>query len=319
LNLFKIKVRAIYLKKVIITGATGMIGIALMEILIKRDIEVISIVRPDSAKIKNIPKSDKIEVIECEISNLLSLSSIISKDCDAFFHFGWAGTLGVDRNDTYLQYSNIQYTLDAVKLASEKNCKVFVGAGSQAEYGKTEEKMSCNTSINPESAYGVSKYAAGMLSKILCDELNIRHVWGRILSVYGPGDNDSTLVMSCINSFIKNEKLSTTKGDQLWDYIYSEDCANAFFLMAKNGQHGEIYCVGSGKAIPLKEYMIEIRDIINPSCPIGLGEIEYAPNQVMNLCADISKLSEHTGFETQVSFKEGIKKTIEWVKKNKDL
>ena len=125
------------MNKAIITGASGMIGSALINLLLKEDYEIIAIVRPNSKKIKNIPKSNKVEIVECDLSNLKSLFNRFS-DCELFFHFGWAATMGNARDNTHLQLKNIEYTLDAVNLAKNSDCKAFIGAGSQAEYGLTD-------------------------------------------------------------------------------------------------------------------------------------------------------------------------------------
>jgi len=301
------------LLKAVITGASGMIGSNLIKVLLKENFEVVAIVRPNSKKKDNIPKDKNVKIVECDLSNLNSLSFKLT-NCDMFFHFGWSGTFGSTRDDVYRQLNNIQYTLDAVRLAKSIGCTSFVGAGSQAEYGFSDEKLSSNTSTNPVTGYGIAKYAAGKLSRILANELGIKHCWTRILSVYGPGDNENTMISSCIGSILNDKPFDTTKGDQLWDYIYSEDCARAFYLIAKNGINNQVYPIGSGKAIPLKEYIKTIKDSINPEFNIGFGNRDYSPNQVMHLCADISNLTEDTGFKPETNFKEGIKKTIEWVK-----
>ena len=296
------------MKKAIITGATGMIGVALIKLLLKEDYEIIAIARPNSKKIDNIPKNNKITIVKCDLSNLKSLSNKFD-DCDLFFHFGWIGTTGKARDDTYLQLKNIEYSLDAVNLAKNAGCHTFVGAGSQAEYGLTDEKLSPNTPTNPITGYGIAKYSAGRLTKLLAKQLGIKHCWGRILSVYGPGDNDS-LIMSCINSISNNVPFDTTNGDQLWDYLYCDDCADAFLKIATNGIDGKTYTIGSGIAKPLKSYIETIRDLINPNFKVGFGNIDYYPNQVMYLCADISELTEDTGFMPNISFGEGIKNIL---------
>lgn len=301
------------MNRAIITGATGMIGVALINLLLKEDYEIIAIVRPNSKKLKNIPKNDKISIIECDLSDLKLLTGKFA-DCDLFFHFGWVGTTGNSRDNTYLQLKNIEYTLDAVHLAKNSGCTTFVGAGSQAEYGLTDKKLSPYTPTNPVTGYGIAKLAAGKLSRLLANQLDIKHCWGRILSVYGPGDNNS-MIMACINSIMNNEPFDTTKGDQLWDYLFSEDCAKAFLLIAEKGKNGAVYTVGSGNAIPLKNYVETIRDIINPNFKIGFGNIDYYSNQVMYLCADISDLTTDTGFKPNISFEEGIKRTINSINK----
>lgn len=305
------------MKRVVITGATGMIAVALTKYLVNKGIEVYAICRPNSTKMSNIIKSNNVKILECDISDLCSLKDKFSLQCDAFYHFGWAGTFGDSRNDVYLQNLNVKYTLDAVKLAHELGCKVFVGAGSQAEYGAKNEKITPDTTTNPENGYGIAKYTAGKLSRILAQQLGIKHIWTRILSVYGPNDNNFTMVMSSINKLLNGEKPSYTKGEQMWDYLYCDDAARAMYLMGEKGKNKATYCLGSSKVRPLKEYITLIRDNIDSTLPLGLGEVEYSPNQVMYLCADITNLTEDTGFVPNIDFESGIKNTINWVKQNR--
>ena len=58
-----------------------------------------------------------------------------------------------------------------------------------------------------------------------------------------------------------------------------------------------------------------MRDAIDPSLPLGFGKVPYGTNQVMYLKADISALREDTGFEPLIDFEVGIRKTIDWVRK----
>ena len=80
--------------------------------------------------------------------------------------------------------------------------------------------------------------------------------------------------------------------------------------MAVSGKDGAIYPLGSGKVQTLRQYFEQIRDAVDPSLPLGLGEIPYAPNQVMHLQADLTPLTSDTGFIPKVLFEEGIKRTV---------
>lgn len=299
--------------KIVITGSTGMIGLALINLLKNENI-VYAITRPNSDKIKYIPQHSNVKIIECDLNNLSSLEDKIEQ-ADIFFHLGWMGTYGNYRNDIYSQIDNIKITMDAVKLASLLGCKSFVGTGSQAEYGNHNETLTEDTSINPVTPYGIAKYTSGKLSRLYADELNIKHCWTRILSVYGPGDK-KTLIGSCINAILNNQPFDTTNGDQVWDYIYSGDCAKALYEIAINGVNNQTYIICSGKKRRLKDYLIDLKDCINPDYELGFGKRDYNPNQVMYLTGDISKLEEDTNFRIETSFKEGIKKTVEWFKEN---
>ena len=300
------------MEHVIITGATGMVGATMIEQMLADGIRVTGIVRPASAKMKNLTPHQNLEIIECDIDNLLSLKETLSHDYDTFFHFAWNGTYGASREDIRLQTQNVIDTLDAIELAHAIGCKAFVGAGSQAEFGPVEGTISDAVPKNPVTGYGIAKLDACRMGKILCEQYGIRHSWGRIVSTYGPRDNSYTMVMSSIINMLDGKRMQFTKGEQTWDYLYGGDCSRAFYLIGKYGKHGKAYTIGSGQTRQLKDYITAIRDTVAPSLEIGLGEREYYPNQVMHLCADITELKEDTGFEPEVSFEEGIRRTVHW-------
>lgn len=66
---------------------------------------------------------------------------------------------------------------------------------------------------------------------------------------------------------------------------------------------------------PLREYILAIRDAVDPKASIGLGEVPYPEGQVMYLQADIETLTKDTGFVPEVSFEEGIQRTVQWCRK----
>lgn len=296
--------------KAIITGPTGAIGTALCLELAKNGIEVFAVCRPNSSRCSSIPKHEKIHKVYCDLSSLHELPNLIQTSIDAFYHFGWANTIGAGRNDMHSQIDNIKYTIDAVNVAAKLGCKVFIGAGSQAEYGRVDGILKPSTPCNPENGYGIAKLCAGNMSRIECNKLGIEHIWTRILSVYGPYDSSSTVISSVINQLLNSEKPKLTLGTQMWDYLYSGDAALAFRLIAQHGISGKTYVLGGGNAIPLKKYIIELRNAINPDLDLGFGEIPYSNLQVMHLQADISELTLDTGFLPQVKFSDGINKTI---------
>lgn len=302
------------MENVIVTGATGMIGASMIEQMVADGVHVTAVCRPNSKKRNNLINNPLVTVVECDINDLISLKEKLSSDYDTFYHFAWDGTYGDSRNYALLQEQNIHNTLIAVEVAHALGCKVFVGAGSQAEFGFVEGELSDNIPKNPITGYGIAKYTAGRLSAVMCERYGMRQSWGRIVSTYGPRDNSYTMVMSSVIGMLNGERMAFTKGDQIWDYVYGGDCSRAFYLIGKYGKHGKAYTIGSGKSRLLREYITDIRDVVNPDLEIGIGEREYYPNQVMRLTADISELTADTGFQPEVDFKEGIRRTMEWYK-----
>lgn len=304
----------IKIERIAITGPTGAIGIAIIKEMIKHNIEVLAICNPNSKRISRIPDNPLVKVVLCDLDELEHLKERELLPCDVFYHLGWAGTFGNIRNDMFLQNHNVFNSLKAVHLAKELGCHTFIGAGSQAEYGRVDGVLSPDTPTFPENGYGIAKLAAGQMTRIECEKLGMKHIWFRVLSIYGPYDGEKTLIMSTIHKLLNGETPQTTKGEQMWDYLYSEDAGRAFYLAGKCGKGGAVYCLGSGNARPLKEYILTMKDVISPASEIDFGAIEYSPKQVMYLCADISNLQRDTGFIPTTNFKKGIEKTVQWYK-----
>lgn len=293
------------MNSVIITGATGMIGIGLIEHCIKHRMKVVAVVRENSENISRIPISEYVEVVECNLNNLSSLKSL-SGIYDTFYHFGWDGTYGNARNDVSIQLKNIEYTLEAVKVAKELGCKRFVGSGSQAENGFVENILNENTLANPQIPYGIGKYSAGKMSRILCQQLGMQHIWTRVFSVFSPYDHKNTMVRYAIETLLKGEIPEFTKAEQNWNYLYYKDAGKAFFLLGEKGRDGETYCVASRTTSLLKSYIERIRDCVNADMPLGIGVKPYPANISMHISVDVSKIVKEIGFVEEYSFEDGI-------------
>lgn len=305
------------IKRIVITGPTGAIGRALIDLCLAQGIYVVLIVHKDSKRIADLPVSEYISMVYADITEYDSVEiTEENRNCDAFIHLAWMGTVGDARNDMELQMKNIAGAISAVGLANRMGCQLFMGAGSQAEYGRTEGYLRPDTPAFPENGYGMAKLCAGQMSRVVCEQLGMEHIWLRVLSIYGPYDGEKSMVMSAINSFINNREIAFTKGEQKWDYLFNRDAAKMIYRLLQSGKHGKVYCIGSGKERMLKEYIRDIYYAVAQEdaqeADIGIGKIPYADKQVMFLCADISELEADIGTVELTPFVEGIKETVEW-------
>lgn len=298
------------MKRVIISGATGAIGSALIENLLCNNVEILIISRKNSKRLSVIPKNSLISIKYCDLDEYKNLQNDTGKNYDVFYHFAWSGTFGDSRNDMYVQNKNVDYSLDAVALAKRFGCHTFIGAGSQAEYGRVEGVLTPSTPVFPENGYGMAKLCAGQMTREYAHKLGLKHIWMRILSIYGPNDGAQTMVMSTINKLKNGEEAQFTKGEQLWDYLYSGDAAEAFRLIGERGVDGKIYILGGGVARPLYEYINIIGECLEAKELLKIGDLPYSDRQVMHLCADITELRRDTGWLPQTKFSDGIKKIL---------
>ncbi len=298
---------------IVITGPTGVIGMALIKRCLELNTEVLAICHKGSKRISQIPQDGRVKILEADLQDYKELSVETGKEYDIFIHLAWNGTFGDTRNDMGLQSDNIKYTLDAVEFAHRLGCKTFIGAGSQAEYGRVDEPIKPDTPAFPENGYGIAKLAAGRMSRIRCEQLGIKHIWTRIFSVYGPYDGEYTMVMSTLKKMLNGEETHFTAGDQIWDYVYSEDAAQMILDLAETAKHGTIYCIANGQSRSLKEYIKDMYEATGCKARLGLGDIPYSDKQVMCLCVD----KDHVLPGKRTAFGIGISNTIDHLKTKK--
>ena len=298
------------IQKIIVTGATGAVGSAVVRRAVYKGMDVTCIVHHGSKRLGNLPQSDKVHIVECNLQDYRTLS--LDGQYDAFIHLSWEKTIGASRDDAEVQTRNIQYTLDAVQLAHRCGCSVFVGAGSQAEYGVQSVDLTPDLPVKPESGYGIAKYAAGKLSAMLCKNLGMRQCWVRILSVYGPNDGENSLISYLIREFKAGKAPELTKCEQMWDYLYADDAADAILAVSEKGVDGKAYPLGSGYGHRLSDYVEDVKKLINSSLEVRYGAKDYYPHQPMHMVADIKDLTEDTGWEPRYTFNKGLKILLSW-------
>lgn len=264
----------------------------------------------------------RIQVISCECSNYSTLEQLISEKCDVFYHLAWPRTATYQEyyDDIIEKCKNIRVELEAVNVASKLGCSKFVGAGSQSEYGIVASGiMGVDTPCNPVRADGVLHWAAGRLAMIVSNDLGMDCIWMRIFSVYGKYDRDNSMINSTISKLLAGKHCSFTKAEQIWDFLAADDIGEAFYLVGERSRGSHVYCVGSGEAKPLREYIETIRDIVNPKANLGFGELEYPKNVIINLCADISEIQKDIGWCPRTKFKDGIREIYEYMMENRGI
>jgi nucleoside-diphosphate-sugar epimerase len=152
-----------------------------------------------------------------------------------------------------------------------------------------------------------------MLTGKMSEMAGMRHTWVRLLAVYGPGDDPGHLIPTVIQSLRAGKKPALTSGEQQWDYLYIEDAAKALCSIAESRATGT-FNLSSGASVRIRDMVERIRDFVDPSLPLGFGEVPYRPDQVMHLKAEISRLHSATGWAPHTSLEEGLRRTVEWFK-----
>lgn len=303
----------------LVTGATGHIGSHLVRYLLDGGVEVAALVRPMTSNLWRIEDtSHRLRIIKGDLSNIdRSRAAIREFAPEIVIHLGWHGVSSGYRNDPAQITQNLYGSLKLLELAHQGGCQKWIGLGSQAEYGPSDNVLTEDLPSRPVTAYGVAKLCLGLLSGRLCEAYGIGFAWLRLTASYGPMDDHNHMIPELILKLLRGEEPALTPGEQRWDYLYVQDAVEAIWRAAITPEAQGISNLGSGEAYTIRAVAERIRDLIDPNLALGFGEVPYRPDQVMHLQADISRLKQATGWAPQIRLEEGLRRTVEWFKENR--
>lgn len=238
-------------------------------------------------------------------------------NAEMLFHLGWYGVENSLHNDDDMISVNLKTSISLSKIVLKSNIKTVIALGSQAEYGPYHCVIHESCSTNPTTLYGIAKLSAYNIFNYYMKSKDIRFVWLRLFSSYGPSDNDNWLIPYLIKTLANGKSPILTKGEQIWDYIYIDDVINAIIACFNTNYTRGIYNIGSGIGYPLKMVVTKIRNMVNPNIKLNFGELPYKQDQIMVLQADNTKLKMETGWQPLVELEKGLEYTVKWYLKFK--
>ena len=301
------------MQNVIITGADGFVGSYTVKKFLDEGMTVLALDLPE--KPNRLKEHKNLTYISCDISDPKKLVKMLPVNkYDTFVHFAWAGSAGTARRDYNVQMKNALTTVECVKAAKELGCSRFVCAGSIMEYEVEATVHTQGSRPGMGYIYGMGKHIAHCMCKSVAANIGIDLVWPMITNAYGVGELSPRFVNTTIRKIINNEPLQFTAATQNYDFVYVTDVANAFYLIAKNGRPFCEYMIGSGDAKPLKEFILEMQQALAPDAVPLFGDIPFTGTNMPLETFDTTDTEKDTGFKAKVSFAEGTKMTMDWLK-----
>ena len=313
-------------KKVLITGADGFIGSHLTEKLLALGANVSVLVRGSSVngtfqyQLRNIAhlKKEFNKIIAVNIASTDCISLIIQLKPSVIFHLA---------ADAYVPYSfdrplevtatNLQGTLNVLHAAMKINdLKRIVCTSSSEIYGTAQKtKIDEDHPLNPTSPYAASKVAADRFAFSYYQTYHLPISIIRPFNTYGPR-HTYDVIPKFIRMALKNEPITIHgTGKQSRDFTYVDDMIRAFLIMGEDKKAiGESINFGMGTDISINEVAGYIKKYSGTASKII--HIEKRTAEVNRLCCNASKAKRLFGWEAKVDVKEGIKRNIEWAKKN---
>lgn len=303
------------MRRVLMTGASGAVGRAVLDRLLSRGWEVAVLLRNPAAAWRLAGRLDHVTVIRGDMEDLTAVRPDIERfAADTVIHLAWDGVTATSRNAPS-QVRNLANSVALLEMTATFGAGHFIGFGSQAEYGSHADRISEEAQARPDTVYGTVKLSTGMIAQRIATVLGVRLTWLRLFATYGPFDNPGFLLPRLITTLLRAERLPMTAGDQQWDYLHFDDVACAVDAVIETRAVGT-FNLGSGQPRKLRDIACIVRNTIDPCLPLGLGDVAYQPDQVMHLEADIAALSRAAGWRPQISLDTGLIQTVEWYRDN---
>ena len=298
-------------KKILITGGTGFIGYHLAKKCLKLNWSVTSLSTKNPTKIR---KLKKIKYLISDISKKSDLKKIININYDYVVNL--AGYVDHSRKKKTL-YSHYNGCRNISEIFLRKKIKKFIQIGSSIEYGRnlSPQKENLNNT-KTFSIYGRAKLMSTNYLLSLYKKYSFPVSVLRLYLVYGPYQDRNRVIPIVIDNALKSKKFDCSLGTQFRDFVYIDDVVNGIIKSLKTKKNnGQIINLGSGKPIMIKDVILKICKIIGSGKP-QFGRIKFRKDEIKNLYPSIVKAKKILNWRPKVKINFGLKKTINFYKKN---
>jgi GDP-L-fucose synthase len=306
-------------KRVIVTGGSGFLGSFVVEKLKQRDAADVF-----------VPRSSLYDLRQPEgITRMLQ-----DFKADMIIHLAaLAGGIGANRaRPAEFFYNNLMMGVPLLHQAWEQNVDKFVAVGSICSYPKftplpfKEENLWDGYPEETNAPYGLAKKMLLVQSQSYRQQYGYNSIYLMPVNLYGPRDNFNLETSHVIPALIRKAIEATERGDQeilAWgdgsptrEFLYVEDAAEGIITAAENYNGSEPVNLGSGQEISIKNLVEMVVKLTNFE-----GQIVWQtdkPNGQPRRALDVSRAKEYFGWSAQVPFEEGMRRTIEWFKENRE-
>jgi NAD dependent epimerase/dehydratase len=313
-------------KRVLVTGAGGFIGSHLTELLVERGAEVRALVhynaRNDWGNLEHVPRevSDAVEVVLGDITDPFGVRRAV-EGREVVFHL--AALIGIPYSyvapQTYVE-TNVTGTLNVLEAVRSTGAARMVHTSTSETYGTA--RYTPIDELHPlqgQSPYSASKIGADKMAESYFRSFETPVATLRPFNTFGPRQSLRAVIPTVISQALSGSEVRLGSLTPVRDFTYVRDTARAFVAVAESDAAiGQTLNAGNGKGITVGEVASMILELIGSDARIEADDQRVRPeaSEVFELLADASKLRELTGWAPEVTLREGLTRTIEWIQGN---
>lgn len=272
-------------RTVLVTGGAGFLGCHLSKNLNERGFDVIALGRRKFSDLSQYAKKylKSVDYVSFDLNKISSESNLnkifnIKNNLEVVCHLAWSGEDSLSDLNVSAQLKNINISTTLYQAAANNGVKKFIFAGTMEENfaeAYTMLNFEDNTFNNRHVVYALAKNGARNALKQMSNSFDCDLMCITNSHIIGPNDPKDSFLQFVILEFMKGRNLKMTKGNQIFDVIDVEDCADFYAEVIERGQKRKDYWAGSGSPQPLKNYVEQIKNIIFPQAEIHFGAVPY--------------------------------------------
>lgn len=310
-------------RQVLVTGAAGFIGSHLAERLARNGARVRAFVRYNSRNdygwLETLDPDvlDHVEVFRGDLANPEAVTRAISGS-EVVFHLGALIPIPYSyvHPREFLE-ANIVGTLNVVEAARRVELGRIVHISTSEVYGTAREvPINEQHPLNPQSPYAATKSAADQIALSYWRSFSIPVAVARPFNTFGPRQSARAVIPTIITQALSRDVIELGSTHTTRDFLFVEDTAAGIEACGRTGGiEGEIINLGSGGEISIAEVVERVLTVVGRDLPVAADPERVRPDQseVERLIADRSKARKLLGWEPQVDFDDGLRRTIEWI------
>lgn len=310
-------------KSVLITGASGFVGLHLVDELLQRKAKVVALSKNKKANFKNPPLKEVGSVEDFD-----NLKKIIKEHkINIIFHLAAQPIVEIGQENPIKTFEvNIKGTWNILEAARQENVQKVIIASTVHVYGDNPNVPFKEEYFpQPSRPYETSKACADLLAQSFADTYNLPVEIPRFVNIYGPGDfNFSRLVPRIIKSILNSEQLEVWDIGSVRDFLYIDDAINAYLMLAQkkllDGKRLRVFNFGTGKPIKIYDLVLKIIRLSNKKIKVKIeNPPEERSNEIKKQYPSVVKAKAVLNWYPKISLDEGLAKTFTWYKKNAHL